>query len=140
MNQILSPDNKIFQFVNKLVLSSWLTILWFFCSIPIVTIGAATTALYNVSLKLVLNLFPLFSRFDTTILLTFKNSLLVGIRYLFCTLLMAVIYFVIYYVIINVFTPFLLVGQGLAAFLCSWAISPIIQTLEDSAAHKGGIE
>lgn len=200
MNQIFSIDNRFIQILNKIFCSAWLNILWFFCSIPIFTIGASTTALYYVSLKLVrdeegnitkqfftafrsnfkkatliwlpllligtllgvdgyivyhlrfdnlfwtlcsalligaailyfivlLNIFPLFARFENTIPATFKNALIMGLRYLFCSILMAVIYFVIYYIIINLFTPFIIFGQGLGALICSWLILPILERL-----------
>ena len=38
--------------VNKLVQMIYVGILWFVCSIPIITVGAATTALYEVLLKM----------------------------------------------------------------------------------------
>lgn len=38
--------------VNKLVQMIYVGILWFACSIPIITMGAATTALYEVLLKM----------------------------------------------------------------------------------------
>lgn len=207
MSQFFSPDNKVFQFINKLVFCAWLNILWFICSIPIITIGASTTALYDVCLKLVrnqegnvpqqffdsfkanfkkgtaiwsillvlgiflgadsyilyhirfenafwvvctalligvgviyflvlLNIFPLFAKFDNTIPATFKNAFLVGVRYLFCTIVMAIIYIGIYYIMINIFFPLIVIGQGLAAFLCCWLISPIIQRLEDAVTDS----
>lgn len=207
MNQLFSPDNKIFQFIHKLVFCAWLNILWFICSIPVITIGASTTALYDVCFKLVrdqegnvtqqffnsfkanfkkgtaiwgillvlgvflgsdgyvlyhirfdnvfwvictalligaviiylliiLNIFPLFAKFDNTIPMILKNAFLVGIRYLFCTIMMAIIYIGIYYIIINFFFPLIVIGQGLAAFLCCWLISPIIQKLEDAVTDS----
>ncbi len=41
--------------VRKLVQMIYVGLLWFLCSIPIVTMGAATTALYEVLLKMVKN-------------------------------------------------------------------------------------
>lgn len=41
--------------VNKLVLMLYVGVLWFLCSIPIITSGAATAALYEVLLKAVKN-------------------------------------------------------------------------------------
>ena len=41
-----SPDNKIINGINKCVDCVWLSILWFICSLPIITSGAASTALY----------------------------------------------------------------------------------------------
>ncbi len=41
--------------INKLVMMLYAGILWFLCSIPILTMGAATAALYEVLLKAVKN-------------------------------------------------------------------------------------
>lgn len=204
MNSFFSPDNKIYQFINALFYSTLLNILWFICCIPIFTIGASTTALYNVTLKLVrgeegnvshqffsafrsnfkkatgiwmillllgiilgidgyvlyrihfdnmfwtictailiavniiyviilLNIFPLFARFDNSIRNTFINAFLVGIRYLFCSIVMAAIHFVIYYITIMFFTPLIIFGQGLCALMCSWLISPILGIIEEDS-------
>lgn len=46
MNQIFNLDNKFFREVAKMIDGVWLSLLWLFCSLPVVTIGAATTALY----------------------------------------------------------------------------------------------
>lgn len=43
------------QLINKVVYSVYLNILWFICCIPIVTIGASTTALFYVTLKIAKN-------------------------------------------------------------------------------------
>ena len=46
-------ESKFSQILLKLCWSCYLNLLWFICSLPIVTIGASTTALYYASLKLV---------------------------------------------------------------------------------------
>ena len=46
-------DNSIWRFIGKLGDLILLNILWTVCSIPIVTIGASTTAVYYVTLKMV---------------------------------------------------------------------------------------
>lgn len=48
-------DNPVWQFVGKFFDLMVLNILWVICSLPIVTIGASTTAVYYVTLKLVRN-------------------------------------------------------------------------------------
>ena len=55
MNSLLNPDNPVMQFITKIVYSVYLNILWFMCCIPVVTAGAATTALYYVTLKMAKN-------------------------------------------------------------------------------------
>lgn len=46
-------DNPVWRFIGKFFDIMILNLLWTVCSIPIVTIGASTTALYYVTLKLV---------------------------------------------------------------------------------------
>lgn len=51
--KFLSYDSPFGQILMKLCYSCYLNLLWFVCCIPIVTIGASTTALYYTSLKIV---------------------------------------------------------------------------------------
>ena len=197
MRNLFNLDGPVLQFINKIVYSVYLNILWFICCIPIVTIGASTTALFYVTLKIAKNeegsltkaffhsfkenlrqgtaiwlillvvgvvlgidgyvlyhmrfenvfwtlctavffvaaaayavilmyIFPLLARFDNTIGAMFKNSLLIGARFLFCTLLMAVVYIVMLLVIVRIFTPAVIFGEGLCALLCSYLLSNIL--------------
>lgn len=48
-------DNPVMQAIGRAADFIILNLLWILCSIPIVTIGASTTALYTVMLKLVKN-------------------------------------------------------------------------------------
>lgn len=202
---LFNPDSKIIKFIYKLTFSAWLNILWLICSIPIVTIGASTTALYYVSLKMVrdressvtaeffrafrdnfkkatiiwlilfivgciigidgyilyhihsenafwtlcsaiiivasilyfiivLHIFPLLSRFENTIKKTFINAFMVAVRYLFCTIMLMVIYFLMLFIAINIFTPIIVFGVGTCAFLSSYLLVGIYEKLEGDAA------
>ena len=51
--KFFSYESKFSQILLKISGSCLLNLLWFVCSLPIVTIGASTTALYYASLKLV---------------------------------------------------------------------------------------
>ena len=53
--KFLSYDSKFSQWMLKFCYCCWLNLLWAVCSIPIVTVGASTTALYYVTLKLARN-------------------------------------------------------------------------------------
>ena len=195
MNNLLNPDNPVMQFITKIVTTVYLNILWFLCCLPIFTAGAATTALYYVTLKMVKNeegnitkaffhsfkenfkqgtiiwlillafgillgvdgyvlyhlrfenafwticsailivvilayvivllyIFPLLSRFDNTIFSMFKNSIMLGMRFLLCTVLMAAIIF----------------GEGLCAFLCSYLLSNILIQCEEKPENSSDSE
>lgn len=75
-------------------------------------------------------IFPLMARFDNTIWAMFKNSLMIGMRFLLCTVLMALVYFVMAVVVIRIFTPGIIFGEGLCALLCSYLLSNILGMVE----------
>ena len=76
-------------------------------------------------------IFPLLARFDNTVGAMFKNALFIGLRFLFCTVLMAVIYFAMLLVVIRIFTPAVIFGEGLCALLCSHLLSNILALCEE---------
>ena len=206
--KFLSYDSPFGQLMMKLCYSCCLNILWFLCCIPIVTIGASTTALYYTSLKIVrgedhaltrmffrsfrenfrqgtviwlillgagivlgidgyvlyhmrfenafwtlctaiffvaaaayavvlMYIFPLLARFDNTVGAMFKNAMFIGIRFLFCTALMAVIYFVMLLVVVRFFTPAVIFGEGLCALLCSYLLSNVLLLCEEKTEEHG---
>lgn len=55
MSSFFSINSPLWKFSNFIVRCIWLNLLWFLCCIPVITIGASTTALYSVSLKCVKN-------------------------------------------------------------------------------------
>ena len=207
MTDLFNLDGPVLQFINKIVYSVYLNILWFICSIPIIAIGASTTALFYVTLKMSKNeegnitkaffrsfrenfrqgtliwlillalgivlgvdgyvlyhmrfenlfwtlctavfcvaaaayavilmyIFPLLARFDNTTGAMFKNALFIGIRFLFCTILMATVYFVMLLVVIRIFTPAVIFGEGLCALLCSFLLSNILQLCQEKTGKR----
>ena len=52
MTRIFDLDNPVWRFMGKVFDMMVLTVLWFVMSLPVITIGASTTALYYVSLKM----------------------------------------------------------------------------------------
>ena len=214
MRNILNHDGPLMSLITKITYSAYLNILWLVCCLPIVTIGASTTALFYVTLKVAKNeegnltrsffhsfkenfrqstiiwlillavgiilaldgyvfyhmrfenvfwtvgtaiffvaavayaivlmyIFPLLARFDNTIKAMFKNSIMLGMRFLLCTVIMAAIYFVMAFIIINIFTPIIIFGEGLCALLCSYLLSNILLLCQekmeenDAASQKG---
>ncbi len=85
-------------------------------------------------------IYPLMARFENTTLAMFKNSIMIGVRFLYCTVLMAAIYYVMIFVIINIFTPAVVLGEGLCAYLCSYLLVNILDKLappmEDSSESE----
>lgn len=53
MASFFNYDNPVWRFIGKFFDIMILNLLWVICSIPIITMGASTTAVYYVTLKLV---------------------------------------------------------------------------------------
>lgn len=213
MRNLLNPEGPLMSFITKITYSAYLNILWFICCLPIITIGASTTALFYVTLKIAKNeegnitkaffrsfrenfkqgtviwlillavgivmgfdgyilyhmrfsntfwtiitaifivalaayaiimmyIFPLLSRFQNTTIAMFKNSIMIGMRFLLCTALMAVIYFAMALVVIRFFTPIIIFGEGLCALLCSYLLSNILLLCQsqNNTGTESGIE
>lgn len=51
MDFLFNPENKFWSFMTKITDVFCIAILWFLTSIPIITMGAATTSLYQFTLK-----------------------------------------------------------------------------------------
>lgn len=51
MFNLFSINSPLWRFVDKILHLLWLNLLWLVCCLPVVTIGASTTALYSVTLK-----------------------------------------------------------------------------------------
>jgi len=198
-----SYESKFSQALIKLCYSCYLNLLWFLCSLPIFTIGASTTALYYVSLKIVqgedsnltrlffrsfrqnfrqattlwmillaiglllagdgyilyhlrttttgfsaviwtlmfalvivaaiayaivlMYVFPLTASVTNTNWAMLKNSFFIGTHYLFCSIMVFAIHLAMFYIVVNLFTPFLIFGQGLCALLSSYLLINVIR-------------
>ena len=207
MRNLLNPDSPVLMFITRLVYAVWLNILWFVCSIPLITIGASTTALFTVTLKMARNeegnitsqffkafadnfkfstkvwlilmavlavlavdgyalnrlrytgavwtilfafwivasvmffcilmyIFPLMAHFENTVGAMLKNALFISIRYLICTAAMLAIYFIMLLIIVRFFTPAVIFGEGVCAFLCSFLLNGVLKACEGPDAHK----
>lgn len=51
LNGIFNPENKFWSFMEKITDVFLLGILWFLFSLPVITMGAATTSLFQFTLK-----------------------------------------------------------------------------------------
>ena len=214
--KFLSYDSKFSQLVLRLCYACYLNLLWILCSIPIVTMGAATTALYYASLKIVrgeetnvgaqffrsfrenfkqatvlwlillgaglvifgdgylvwhlraasngglavvwtlilalliaagvvyvivlLYVFPLLASFSNTNRAMLKNSFLIGTHYLFATILVFAVHAVQFFLIVAVFTPLIVFGEGFCALVSAWLLNGVLLSLSGKKEEESGGE
>ena len=205
MKSFLNPESPPMKFLTAIGYAICLNCLWFICSLPVITAGAATTALYAVMQKVVLSeesriissfftafrknfrqatkvflillaagiflgvdgyilfhlrfqgafwtfltavwlvmmaafcvillyVFPLMARFENTSFLMIKNSLMTGMHFLYCTVIMAAFHFAVGYIIIYVYTPVLFLGEGLCALFSAWIMKGVMVRLVEMAS------
>lgn len=73
MNQIFNPDNFFWRCFGKMADVVGLSLLWFLCSLPVITIPAASTALYDCAARCVRGEeLTVYSRFFRTFKREFK--------------------------------------------------------------------
>ena len=76
---------------------------------------------------ILLNIFPLVASVMNTDREMFKNAFLIGTRYLFSSITLFAVHMLMLYLIIFIFTPFAIFGEGLCAVLCSYPLLNIIR-------------
>ena len=77
--------------------------------------------------------FPLLAHFDNTTINMFKNAIMLGMRFLVCTALMAAVYIIMALLIIHVMTPLIIFGMGTCAYINSMLLKNILIQLEGKA-------
>lgn len=203
--RFLSYDSKFGELFLKLSYGCCLNVLWLICCLPIVTIGASTTALYYTSFKIAKDegsfittmffrsfkqnfkqatviwlimlaaglliggdifllsrlratstgtlavvwtlllaiviaaavayaielayIFPLLSIASNTTPSMFKNAFLIGTHYLFVTILVFFIHYAMFFLVVNVFTPLIIFGEGLCAVISAHVLLRIFRPL-----------
>lgn len=203
--RFFSYDSKFGQLFLKLSYGCCLNILWLVCCLPIVTIGASTTALYYTSFKIAKDegsyittmffrsfkqnfkqatiiwlimlaagliigadaillyrlraastgtaaviwtlllacifacmiayaivltyIFPLLSIASNTTVNMFKNAFLIGTHYLFVTILVFFVHYAMFFLVVNVFTPLIIFGEGLCAVISAHMLLKILRPL-----------
>ena len=211
--KLFSYDSKFSQIMLKLCYGCYLNLLWMVCSLPVFTAGAATAALYDVTLRIaheedpplttrffrafrenfrqatvlwlillgvgallgtdayilyhlykstagmvsvictlglaliivaaiayviaLIYVFPLVASVKNTSFAMLKNALLIGIHYLFCTILVFAIHFAMFFAVVAVFTPLIVFGEGLCALLSSYLLGKVIRACAYDPAEEG---
>ena len=96
-------------------------------------IGMGFLALFCVCYAIILlYIFALLSRFDNTVKNMIFNSFVIGIRFIFCTIIIAAIHFIVFFIAIRLFTPLIFLGMGLTSFLSSYFLKNVLFYIEES--------
>ena len=106
----------------------------------ICTLGLALIIVAAIAYVIVLiYVFPLVASVKNTNWAMLKNSLLIGIHYLFCTILVFAIHFAMFFAVVAIFTPLIIFGEGLCALLSSYLLGRVIRASSyDPAEENGG--
>lgn len=90
MGEIFGLDGGIMKFLSKVSDICIISILWLICCLPIVTIGASTTAAYYTMVKVVKReIGTLHKEFFRSFRMNFKDSIVINLIYLFLMIILA---------------------------------------------------
>jgi hypothetical protein len=93
----------------------------------VLTLALAMVIAACVALGIVaMYVFPLTARVENTNFNMLKNSLLIGTHFLFCTICVFAIHAAMAIAIIAIFTPLMVMGEGLCAVISSYLLYPVI--------------
>lgn len=97
MGNLFNPENRLFQILNKIVGVMQLSLLWFLFSLPLITVGAATTALYYTTNKtLFKNRGYIWQEFWNAFKLNFKQSTIAWLVVVFLYILAIVDFYILH--------------------------------------------
>ncbi len=75
------------------------------------------------------HIFPLLSIASNTTANMFKNAFMIGTHYLFVTILLFFVHYAMFFLVVNVFTPLIIFGEGLCAIICAHILLKILRPL-----------
>ena len=86
MDSFFNPEGSVMRALSRVADLAILNVLWLVCSIPVVTMGASTTAFYSISMKMVRDEESYIIRgFFKAFKENFKQSLIVWLIFLLVT-------------------------------------------------------
>ena len=74
-------------------------------------------------------IFPLLSIASNTTANMFKNAFIIGTHYLFVTILVVFIHYAMFFLVVNIFTPLIIFGEGLCAVISAHMLLKILRPL-----------
>lgn len=130
-------DNPLFNILEKIADLFCIGLLWLVCSLPLITIGASTTALYHVAYKVLRNregylLQEFFSSFRSN----FKQSTILWLIALFSIIILGADAYVVYQTTTiwggYPWAPVIFLILGITAVMCCTYIFPYVARFKDS--------
>ena len=83
----------------------------------------AAAVIYVIVLEYV---FPLLASVENTNKAMLKNAFLIGTHYLFATILVFAVHFAMFFAVVAIFTPLIVMGEGLCAMLSAWILNQVL--------------
>lgn len=115
MKEIFQLDGPLMRFLNTLADMITLSLLWLLCSLPVITVGASTVALYTITMRYNDDDSALIKRFFQAYKENLKKGSIAGLIFL----VMAVLLFLDFRIIEG------MVGMAQAMKIAAWAAAVI---------------
>lgn len=127
---VLAGDGYILYHLYKST-SGAMSVVWTL----MLALVIAASVMYVIVLTYV---FPLVASVKNTNWAMLKNAALIGLRYLFCTIVVFAIHFAMFFAVVAVFTPLIIFGEGLCALLSACFLNQVIQACSYDPNEESG--
>ena len=126
----LGADGYILYHLRK-ISSGTMAVVWTLILAVVIAAGVVWVIVAE-------NVFPLIASVENTNKAMLKNAFLIGTHFLFSTILVFAVHFVMFFVVVAWFTPLIIFGEGLCAMISAWLMNRVLisvsGTLEDREA------
>ncbi len=135
MGNFFNPDGSIMKALSRIADLAILNVLWLICCVPVVTAGAATTALYTVTLKMVKNEESyIFREYIKALKRNLKQSTIIWIILLAVMMVLGADYYIMYHWESQLRYPMLtvIILAGLILLFVVLYIFPLVAKFENT--------
>lgn len=136
--KLFDMDNPVWKWLGRIWDAIWITILWLVCSLPVVTIGAASTAASYVALKIMKDEEgKVTKQFFHSFKQNFKQATLIWLGALLLTIVLAVNFW-FYYQLNNTFSKVFMIVLIVISVVFAMAmhyIFPVLAKFDNSTKN-----
>ena len=114
----LGADGYILYHLRK-ISSGTMAVVWTLILAVVIAAGVVWVIVAE-------NVFPLIASVENTNKAMLKNAFLIGTHFLFSTILVFAVHFVMFFVVVAWFTPLIIFGEGLCAMISAWLMNRVL--------------
>lgn len=127
----LGADGYILYHLRK-ISSGTMAVVWTLILAVVIAAGVVWVIVAE-------NVFPLIASVENTNKAMLKNAFLIGTHFLFSTILVFAVHFVMFFVVVAWFTPLIIFGEGLCAMISAWLMNRVLISVSGTPEDRDAL-